>query len=50
MTYSPPGKKQENEYEHPVNDGDGKCCLEIWVYIYREFLKEGMNKNFFQLV
>ena len=31
MAYNPSGKNQENEVAHPVNYGDGKCCLKIGV-------------------
>ena len=45
MAYNPPGKNLKNDDGHPNNDGDGKCCLKIGVYIYRELLKRGINKS-----
>ena len=45
MAYNPPEKNLKNDDGHPNNDGDGKCCLKIGVYIYRELLKRGINKS-----
>ena len=53
MAYNPPEKNLKNDDGHPNNDGDGKCCLKIGVYIYRELLKRGISKSswqFFQLI
>ena len=45
MAYNPPGNKKKNDDGHPTNDVDGKCCLKIGLYIYRELLKGGINKK-----
>ena len=49
MAYNPPGKNLKNDDGHPTNDGDGKRCLKIGVYIYRKLLKGGINKKLMTL-
>ena len=45
MAHKSPGKNLKNDDGHPTNDGGGKCCLKIGVYIYTELLKGGINKK-----